>query len=245
MITNVNYIYVYMIDGILLIDKEVGITSYDVIRKLKYLLPRKYKIGHAGTLDPFATGLLVILLGKATKLMDTIHGLEKEYEVTAEFGYATDTQDCTGERINTSSTTLEISKEELEANITRYFVGDISQLPPIYSAKKIDGQKSYDLARQGKEVELKPKNIHIAEYEIIKYEWPFVTFRIVCSTGTYIRTLVNDLGEKVGTYATAVTLRRTRIGEFNVHDAISTKAINESTLESIMGIDKVKEILKI
>jgi len=234
-----------MIDGILLIDKEENISSYFVVKKLKWLLPRKYKIGHAGTLDPFATGLLVILLGKATKLMDTIHGLEKEYEVTAEFGYATDTQDCTGEKIKISSTPLQISKEELEENIEEHFLGDISQLPPIYSAKQVDGIRAYDLARQGKEVELKPKNIHITKYEVIKYEWPFVTFRIVCSTGTYIRTLVNDLGEKVGTYATAVALRRTRIGDFNINDAISTKAINEGTLESIMGIDKVKEILKI
>ncbi|MBU1119938.1 tRNA pseudouridine(55) synthase TruB [Patescibacteria group bacterium] len=233
-----------MIDGILLIDKEEGITSYDVIRRLKHLLPHKYKIGHAGTLDPFATGLLIILVGKATKLMDTIHGLEKEYEVTAEFGYATDTQDCTGEKIHTAPTTSPIGQEELETQIKENFLGNISQLPPIYSAKKVNGQKSYDLARQGKEVELKPKDIHVTDFEIIKYEWPFVTFRIACSTGTYIRTLVNDLGEKVETYATAVALRRTRIGEFNVDEAISTKAINESSLESIMGIDKVKEILK-
>jgi len=234
-----------MIDGILLIDKEENISSYFVIKKLKWLLPRKYKIGHAGTLDPFATGLLVVLLGKATKLMDTIHGLEKEYEVTAEFGYATDTQDCTGEKIKTSSTPLVVSKEELNERIQKEFLGDLSQLPPMYSAKQVNGVRAYDLARQGKEVELKPKNIHISKYEIIKYEWPFVTFRIVCSTGTYIRTLVNDLGEKVGTYATAIALRRTRIGEFNVNDAISTKAIKESTLGSIIEIDKVKEILKI
>ncbi len=234
-----------MIDGILLIDKEEGITSYDVIRKLKYLLPRKHKIGHAGTLDPFATGLLVVLLGKATKLMDSVHELEKEYEVTAEFGYATDTQDCTGERIHTTPTVSPISQEELETKIKENFIGDISQLPPIYSAKKVNGQKAYDLAREGKEVELKPKDIQVSKYEIIKYEWPFVTFRIVCSTGTYIRTLVNDLGEQVGTYATAVALRRTRIGEFNVNEATSTKAINESTLESIIEIDNVKKILKI
>jgi tRNA pseudouridine55 synthase len=234
-----------MIDGILLIDKEEGITSYDAIRRLKHLLPRKYKIGHAGTLDPFATGLLIILLGKATKLMDTIHGLEKEYQVTAEFGYATDTQDCTGEKINVPPTISAISKEELEENIKKHFLGNISQLPPQYSAKKINGQKAYDLARQGTEAELKPKDIRIYDFEITKYEWPFVTFRVVCSTGTYIRTLVNDLGEKVGTYATAVALRRTRIGEFNVNDAVSTKAINESTLESIIGIDKVKETLKV
>jgi tRNA pseudouridine55 synthase len=234
-----------MIDGILLIDKEENISSYFVIKKLKWLLPRKYKIGHAGTLDPFATGILVILLGKATKLMDTIHGLEKEYEVTAEFGYATDTQDCTGEKIHTAPTTSPISQEELEIKIKENFLGDISQLPPIYSAKQVNGVRAYDLARQGKEVVLQPRGVKISTFEIINYEWPFVTFRIVCSTGTYIRTLVNDLGEKVGTYATAVALRRTRIGEFNINEAISTKAINESTLESIIEIDKVKEILKI
>lgn len=232
-----------MIDGILLIDKEENISSYFVIKKLKWFLPKKYKIGHAGTLDPFATGLLIILFGKATKLMDTIHELEKEYEVTAEFGYATDTQDCTGEKINISPTSSSISKEELEENIKKSFLGDISQLPPQYSAKQVNGVRAYDLARQGKEVELEPKNIHISKYEVMKYDWPFVTFKIVCSTGTYIRTLVNDLGEKVGTYATAVALRRTRIGELNVTNAISTKAINESTLESIIEIDKVNQMI--
>lgn len=234
-----------MIDGILLIDKEENITSYTAIRMLKRILPKGQKIGHAGTLDPFATGLLVILLGKATKLMDTIHGLDKEYEVKAEFGYATDTQDYTGEKIKTCSALPQISEEELKENISKYFIGDISQLPPQYSAKKINGQKAYDLAREGKKVELKPKNISINSFDIVEYNWPFVTFKIKCSTGTYIRTLVNDLGEKVGTYATAMELRRTNIGEFSVENAISTKDINEEVVESIIGIDKVKEILKI
>lgn len=234
-----------MIDGILLIDKEEGITSYDVIRKLKPLLPRKYKIGHAGTLDPFATGLMVILLGKATKLMDKIHSFDKEYEVTAEFGYSTDTQDNTGKKVHRNETNFPISKAELKENISKYFLGDISQLPPQYSAKKINGQKAYDLAREGKSVVLEPKNITVNEFEIVKYDWPYVTFKIVCSTGTYIRTLVNDLGEKVGSYATAVELRRTRIGNFSVENAIFSKDINESVLNSIIEVDKVKEILKI
>ena len=233
-----------MIDGILLIDKEEGITSYTAIRMLKRILPKGQKIGHAGTLDPFATGLLVILLGKATKLMDSIHMLDKEYVVKAEFGYSTDTQDCTGEKIKTSSTLQQISKEELEKEISKYFLGNISQLPPIYSAKKIDGQKAYDLAREGKKVELRPKDISIFSFDILDYKWPFVTFIVKCSTGTYIRTLINDLGEKVGTHATAVELRRTRIGDFKVEDAISTKDINERIVEGIMGVDKVKEILK-
>ncbi len=239
-----------MIDGILLIDKEEEITSYTAIRMLKRILPKGQKIGHAGTLDPFATGLLVILLGKATKLMNTIHGLDKEYIVKAEFGYATDTQDCTGEKMKTIPTLPQISEEELKENISKYFLGNISQLPPQYSAKKINGQKAYDLAREGKEVELKPKGISIYSFETVDYNWPFVTFKIKCSTGTYIRTLVNDLGEEVGTYATAVELRRTRIGKFLVEDAVSTKTFSnngapEAILKNgIMGIDKVREILQ-
>ena len=124
-------------------------------------------------------------------------------------------------------------------------------MPPQYSAKKVNGQKAYDLAREGKEVELKPKDISIYSFDIVDYNWPFVTFRIKCSTGTYIRTLVNDLGERSGTYATAVALRRTRIGEFEIADAISTKDLfvggrPRSALEGdIIEIDKVKEILKI
>lgn len=229
-----------MIDGILLIDKEEGITSYDVIRKLKYLLPRKYKIGHAGTLDPFATGLLVILFGKATKLMDTIHSFDKEYEVKAEFGYATDTQDKTGKVINQGKNT--VPRGIVESTILEYFIGNISQVPPRYSAKQINGERAYDLARKNEQFELQPRGVEITKFEIIDFNWPFVTFRISCSTGTYIRTLVNDLGEKVGTYATAVALRRVRIGNFNVSNAISSKDINEHTLESIIGIDKVKKI---
>lgn len=234
-----------MIDGILLIDKEENITSYTAIRMLKRILPKGQKIGHTGTLDPFATGLLIVLLGKATKLMDTIHSLEKEYVVKAEFGYATDTQDYTGEKIKTSPALPQISEEELKENISKYFFGEISQLPPQYSAKKVNGQKAYDLAREGREVELKPKDVYIYSFDIVEYDWPFVSFKIKCSTGTYIRTLINDLGEKVGTYATAVELKRTSIGEFSVENAISTKDINEKTVNSIIGIDKVKEILKI
>jgi tRNA pseudouridine55 synthase len=233
-----------MIDGILLIDKEEDISSYDVIRKLKYLFPRKYKIGHAGTLDPFATGLLIVLVGRATKLMDAIHGLDKEYEVTAEFGYATDTQDCTGEKIKTSSNMETVSKEIIEKIITENFIGNISQLPPIYSAKQVNGERAYDLARHGKPVVLNPRDINISKFEIVKYDWPYVTFRIDCSTGTYIRTLINDLGEKLGIFATAVALRRTRIGEFKINEAISTKTINDETLRSIIELNKVKEILK-
>jgi tRNA pseudouridine55 synthase len=230
-----------MIDGILLIDKEEGKSSYFAIKQLKPFFPRKYKIGHAGTLDPFATGLLIILIGKATKLMNTIHKLEKEYEVTAEFGYATDTQDCTGTKINTKD--ILISQASLESMIAKKFIGNISQTPPLFSAKQINGERAYELARQGKQFELAPKEISVKKFEIIKYEWPFVTFKITCSTGTYVRTLIDELGKKVGTYATAVALRRTKIGPFDVKDSIPSESINPNTLNSIIELDKVNEVL--
>lgn len=214
-----------MIDGILLINKEKGITSYDVIRKLKKILPKNQKIGHSGTLDPFATGLLVILLGKSTKLMEKILSFEKEYLVTAEFGFSTDTQDITGKKINTSSVEEKISQETLLSALEKNFLGDISQTPPIYSAKKVKGKKAYEYARENIIVELKPKDVTIQKFCIIEYSWPIVQFDVICSSGTYIRTLVNDLGEKVGSFATAIDLKRIKVGEFDLSDAIKSEDI--------------------
>ena len=223
-----------MEDGILLVDKQKDITSYDVIRICKRVFPKGQKIGHAGTLDPFATGLLIILLGKCTKLMDTIHSYKKEYIVKAEFGYSTDTQDVTGNKLQSleninyykEKLTESVIKEEIDKN----FIGKLQQVPPIYSAKKINGQKAYDLARKGQNVELKPKEIDVYSFDVVSLDFPYATFRIECSTGTYIRTLVNDLGFNLGVYATAVELRRTKIGEYNVEDAISSADINENNI---------------
>ena len=217
-----------MIDGILLINKERGITSYDVIRKLKKVLPKGQKIGHAGTLDPFATGLLIILLGKSTKLMTKILELEKEYIVKAEFGYSTDTQDVTGEKVYISRDLKKIPKESIEKSIKENFLGNISQLPPQYSAKKVKGKKAYEYARENKEVKLEPREISVKSFEIINFNWPIVEFKIVCSSGTYIRTLVHDLGISLGTYATAIELERTRIGDFNIKDSFDFNDIYEN-----------------
>jgi tRNA pseudouridine55 synthase len=216
-----------MIDGILLINKEAGITSYDVIRKLKRVLPRGQKIGHAGTLDPFATGLLIILLGKYTKRMVEILEMGKEYVVKAEFGYATDTQDVTGKKISETPSLEVVEKANIEKILKEIFIGEISQIPPQFSAKKVKGKKAYEFAREGKEVKLQPKVVTVESFEITNYDWPIVTFRIICSSGTYVRTLVNDLGELVGTYATAVELERTRIGEYTLQDAIKSAEISE------------------
>jgi tRNA pseudouridine55 synthase len=216
-----------MINAVLLIDKEKNITSYDVIRKLKKVLPKGQKIGHAGTLDPFATGLLIILLGKYTKRMVDILGMDKEYLVKGEFGYATDTQDITGKKIKEEENLEQISEERINKVLESKFMGVISQIPPQFSAKKIKGKKAYEYAREGKKVKLKPKEIEIKEFEVVNYNWPLVQFKVVCSSGTYIRTLINDLGETLGVWATAVELKRTRIGEYRLEDALSSKDIKE------------------
>lgn len=233
-----------MINGILLINKEEGITSYDVIRKLKKVLPKGQKIGHGGTLDPFATGLLIILLGKGTKLMNKIHLLKKEYIVKAEFGYATDTQDITGQKIEVCKNLEKIAKSDIENVIEAKLLGEIYQTPPMFSAKKINGKKAYDLARQGKQVSIEPKKITIHAFKLINYNWPYSTFFVSCSTGTYIRTLINDLGDEIGTYATAVELERAKIGSFDIKDAFNSEDIslenNQQIVDNVINLENLK-----
>lgn len=233
-----------MIDGILLINKQKDITSYDVIRKLKRVLPKGQKIGHGGTLDPFATGLLIILLGKGTKLMNNIHLLNKEYIVKAEFGYATDTQDITGEKTDTSENLKEVSKENIENAINMKLLGEIYQTPPMFSAKKINGKKAYDLARQGKKVSLEPKKVTIHTFDLIHYKWPYSTFFISCSTGTYVRTLINDLGNEIRTYGTAVELERVKIGSFDIKDAFNSEEIslenNQKIMDNVINLENLE-----
>ena len=216
-----------MIDGILLINKQVGITSYDVIRKLKRVLPKGQKIGHAGTLDPFATGLLIILLGKYTKKMTEILEMEKEYVVKAELGYSTDTQDVTGRKTMEVANIKYVKESKIRNLVEENFLGEIKQVPPQFSAKKIKGKKAYEFAREGEEVKLKPNLVTVKKFEIINYNWPIVSFKIICSSGTYVRTLVNDLGELLGTYATAMELKRTRIGEYTLKDVLKSEEISE------------------
>ena len=223
-----------MIDGILIIDKEKDITSYDVIRKLKKILDKGQKIGHAGTLDPFATGVLVILLGRATKLMGKFHSYEKEYEVEGEFGYSTDTQDSKGAIVTRDSSPRVIQKEDIEEVIEKFFLGEISQTPPQYSAKKIEGKRAYDLARDGKRVSLKPANIQVSVFQVYEYDYPKFKCKIKCSTGTYVRTLINDLGLKLNTYATALELKRTAVGDFKISEAIPSTQLTEQNRGDVL-----------
>jgi tRNA pseudouridine55 synthase len=224
-----------MINGILLVDKKKGITSYDVIREIKNRYPKGTKIGHTGILDPFATGLLILMIGRqATKLMNEFHKLKKRYVVEAKFGFQTDTQDITGRVVSKTDDGIVPTKEDIESTIRKNFLGEIKQIPPRYSAKKVKGKKAYELAREGKEFTLQPKEIEVYEFKLLDYDYPTVKFEVFCSTGTYIRTLVHDLARVLGTYATATELRRTNIGNYSVEDVDG----------SIIGVDKVLEELE-
>jgi len=212
------------LDGVFLVDKPAGITSYDVIRGIKHELADRdmlkgQKIGHAGTLDPFATGLLIILFGSATKKFDDFQKMKKTYIVEAEFGYETDSYDVTGEIVKDETADVKnnvVSRDKLEKAIASKFIGKIMQTPPKFSAKKVNGARAYDLARKNVDFELKPVEVEVFRYEITDYKWPRVKFIIECSSGTYIRSLVVDLAREVGSSATCVSLRRISVGEFVV-----------------------------
>lgn len=198
---------------ILFIDKPKGVTSYDVIRRLKPKFPRM-KIGHAGTLDPLASGLLIVAIGGATKQLTQFLKLPKRYIVEATFGKISATYDAEGPF--TEVFHEPVSREAIKKILWENFIGDIFQTPPAYSAAKIKGQRAYDLARQGKEVVLEPRKVRIESCEIFSYEWPRLVLDVRCSSGTYIRSLVHDLGQKLGCGAYVSNLRRTEIGEYHL-----------------------------
>lgn len=208
-------------DEILLIDKPSGITSFDVIRKLRKKIGVR-KMGHAGTLDPLATGLLIIAVGKETKNISQYMNLPKTYEVLIEFGKTSTTYDADGEIVvkwrGSSLEEGDISRSHFE-EIMREFVGTISQVPPAFSAKKINGQRAYDLARKGIEVKLEPRTVTIYSIEILQWSWPEVKLRVHCGKGTYIRSLAHDLGQKLNCGGYVKELRRTAIGDFSVKNA--------------------------
>ena len=217
-------------DGALVIDKSSGMTSHDVVARARHILHER-RIGHTGTLDPFATGVLVVLLGKATRLSQFLTGVDKEYEAIIRLGYSTDTGDRTGTPIEGPSTEVrKWTEEEIEAAL-QSLRGDIDQIPPMYSAKKVEGKKLYELARRGETVERKPIRVCIHEFEAMKPEGQLIkdnldgTFdfhaRVSCSSGTYVRTLAEDFGKRLYVGAHLAELRRTRVGEFGLAQAIT------------------------
>lgn len=228
-----------MTSGILLIDKSTGISSGKCVYQARKKLGIK-KIGHAGTLDPLATGLLPLLINKATRVSDFLMDEIKIYETLAFFGQKTDSQDITGEVLEKSSNTFE--KKDLEKAIKENFLGEILQTPPMYSALKHKGRKLYELAREGKTVERKQRKIKIYDFEILDFDFPYARLKITCSKGTYIRSLVNDLGEILKTFATVKELRRLKVGDFDVKDAIKIedfeKMDSNQILKNLIPIDK-------
>ena len=219
---------------VLLIDKPLQWTSFDAVRKIRNLIRIK-KVGHAGTLDPLATGLLIVCTGKFTKQINNYMAQEKEYTGSFTIGATTPTYDLESEPVNQKSIE-DITEEKLIA-ATQRFIGTIDQIPPAHSAIKIDGKRVYELARQGKEVKIDPRKVTIKEFELTEINLPIVKFRVVCTTGTYIRSLANDYGEALGCGAYLSSLCRTRIGEFELSKAQSIEnfeaMVNEMKADAI------------
>ncbi|HEV7680899.1 MAG TPA: tRNA pseudouridine(55) synthase TruB [Pyrinomonadaceae bacterium] len=253
-------------DGVLVIDKHAGVTSHDVIDKVRRILHVR-RVGHTGTLDPFATGVLVVLVGRATRLAQFLSGVEKEYEAVIRLGFATDTGDVTGKRIHkpenqiaTQATSIADvqskpgqtgmsvlpgwSREQIEAALES-LRGEIDQVPPMYSAKKQGGRKLYELARRGEEVERKPVRVCIHEFEAIKPTGELLkdnldgTFdfevRVVCSSGTYVRTLAEDFGKRLQVGAHLAELRRTRVGDFEIQQAQTLEQMKLNVADEALG----------
>jgi tRNA pseudouridine55 synthase len=226
------------VNGTLIIDKPAGLTSHDVVARVRKIIGER-RVGHTGTLDPFATGVLVVLVGKATRLLQFLSGNVKEYEAVIRFGYATDTGDATGRRLaapQVSQSGLSFSEEDLQAAMAS-LRGDITQIPPMYSAKKVQGQKLYELARRGEEIERQPVKVTISEFDSLAVNGQLLTVcndgtfdlhvRVVCSAGTYVRTLAEDLGKQLGIGAHLAALRRTRAGRFTIESAITLEQLAE------------------
>lgn len=227
-------------NGIINVYKEKGFTSFDVVAKLRGILKQK-KIGHTGTLDPDAVGVLPVCLGNATKLCDMLTDKKKEYIAEFVLGKTTDTQDIWGEVLNEAQVTC--SEEEAREAVAS-FVGTYEQLPPMYSAIKVDGKRLYELARQGKEVERKTRPVTMYEIEILSMNLPYVSIRVLCSKGTYIRTLCHDIGQKLGCGATMTSLERTMSGQFSKDTAYTLDEIaairDKGELDSILiSVDSV------
>jgi tRNA pseudouridine55 synthase len=217
-----------MKDGIVLIDKPLGWTSFDVVAKIRGILKKETglkmpKVGHTGTLDPQATGLLVIVVGKYCKRAQEFSKLDKEYQAELTLGYTSSTEDNEGEKTKISDKVPGV--QELEDALNK-FVGTIQQTPPAFSAIKIDGQRAYKLARDGKQVEMKSREVQIIYINNLKYDYPKVCFDVKVSSGTYIRSLARDIGNRLETGAYLSGLRRTTVGDFGINNAIRVEEFN-------------------
>lgn len=222
-------------DGILNINKPVGITSFDAVRKVRSILKIK-RVGHTGTLDPGASGVLPICIGGATKFVDYIMEGKKTYIAELRLGITTDTYDKYGKVVSESH--VELDKEQI-INVIMNFVGDIEQIPPMYSAIKVNGKRLYELARKGIEVERKSRSITIYSIDILNFNLPYIKLKIQCSKGTYIRSLCYDIGKKLGCGGTMWSLERTHTGEFDISDSIPVLELStEKIFNNLTPVDR-------
>jgi tRNA pseudouridine55 synthase len=229
--------------GLLVLDKPGGMTSRDAVNRIQRQLPRRTRIGHTGTLDPLATGVLVLCLGEATRLAEYVQEMPKTYRARFRLGATSDTDDADG-TITPTAAAPPVSREQLDAALAR-FTGTIEQVPPAYSAAKIAGRRAYDLARGGAEVDLKPRRVTIERLEVLSYEWPRLAVEVRCGKGTYIRALARDLGAALGCGALVEMLRREAVGVFTAAmappdgDAAALRAFLRPMIEAVGAMPQV------
>jgi tRNA pseudouridine55 synthase len=214
-----------IVSGVLVVDKPIGLTSHDVVQIIRRGTGIR-RAGHTGTLDPRASGVLVILIGPAVRLSEYVSASDKRYQATIRLGSSTDTYDADGAVTNSAS--LEGVTEEKFEEILQQFVGEIEQVPPPYSAIKVKGRKAYEMAREGEEVDLEPRMIRVYSLEVLEWAPPEVVIDVYCSSGTYVRSLANDLGQKLGCGAHLIGLRRTKSGRFTLRDAVPLRRLQEA-----------------
>lgn len=219
-------------DGFLVIDKPAGMTSRDVVNVAQRWFPRKTKIGHAGTLDPLATGVLVLCIGAATKLVDRVQAMGKTYRTRVLLGFTSDTDDADGTL--KAYAAGDVPGDDAIRELLPQFIGEIQQLPPMVSALKIDGRRAYDLARRGQEVKLQPRTVRVDAIRLLGFEWPHLDLEIDCGKGTYIRSIARDIGEKLTCGGLVQTLRRTRIGEFTVERGFGIDVMPEMAQSNLL-----------
>ncbi len=228
-----------MVHGFLLVDKDKGRTSFSLVSALRKRFNQK-RVGFAGTLDPLATGLMIMGLGEYTKLLPYLESADKVYEVEAELGFISTTYDAEGE-ITACNEVNKPSKQQIEDLLNKKFIGEIEQIPPCFSAIKIDGERAYLKARKGEQVEMKPRSVHIFDIELLNYNFPLIRLSVHCSKGTYIRSLVHDIGQDLNCGAYVKELRRTKISKIDVSQAKNVdqaQIIDEKAV--LLGIPRIK-----
>ncbi|MCZ2342984.1 MAG: tRNA pseudouridine(55) synthase TruB [Bacteroidales bacterium] len=225
-------------NGWLIIDKPAGITSRDVVNRVQRTLPRRTKIGHTGTLDPLATGVLVLCVGAATKLADRVQAMGKVYESQFRLGAVSDTDDADGTVTHMEG--IVPPSQDAISSALQQFLGIIEQRPPAFSALKVEGRRAHALARSGQAVELTPRSVRVDSVELLGYEWPFLAVRIACGKGTYIRSIARDLGGILGVGGLVATLRRTRVGPFTVERAVSPELDPQSVRQHLLPMSAME-----